>query len=146
MAFLCNTSWFFPVISFNYINVIIIWTCTISLVSVIIFFSFLSIILLVFNKPLFFVPKNFICNNVIIAYVVEVFFYTFLPKGNTFLSLFFIQSFIFFPRDFAKFISKSTSGTNFFPKVSSRKKSLIYPYELLFQRCMVIYDVNESVG
>ena len=89
---------------------------------------------------------KYICNNVTMTYVVKVFFYTFPPQGNTFVSLFFIQFFIFFSSVFTKFISKSTSGINFFSKVSSQKRSLILPYELLFQKCIVIYDVNESVG
>ena len=111
-------------------------TCTISLVSVIILFSFLSIISQLFNESLFErkgltkFQKNFIRNNVIISYVVKVFFDTFPPKDNRFVCLFLIQSFIFFCRVFTKFISKSTSGINFFPKVSSHKRSLISPYEL----------------
>ena len=116
--------------------------------SVIILFYFLSIILQLFNEPLF-MRKGliiFICNNVITSYVVKVFFYTFPPKGNTFVSLFFIQFFIFFSRVFRKFICKSTSGINFFPKVSNHKRSVVSPYELLFQKCMLIYDVNEGVG
>ena len=51
--------------------------------------SFFSIILQLFNEPLLIrkglikfslaglVPKIFICNNVVISYVVKVFFYTF---------------------------------------------------------------------
>ena len=73
-------------------------------------------------------------------------FIHFSPKGNTFVSLFVIQFFIFFTMVFTKIISKSNSGINFFPKVSSRKRSLIFSYDLLFQRCMLIYDVNEGVN
>ena len=69
-------------------------------------------------------------------------FIHFSPKGNTFVSLFFI----FFTMVFTKITSKSTSGINFSPNVSSPKRSLISSYELLFQRCMLIYDVNESVN
>ena len=87
-----------------------------------------------------------VCNNVIIIYVVKVFFYAFLPKGNTFVYLFLMQFFIFFSRLFKKFISKSTSGLNLFPKVSSHKKSLISPYQLIFHMSMLIYDANESFG
>ena len=65
---------------------------------------------LFYKKMSYKVPKFFICNNVIVSYVVKVFFYTFPPKGNKFVSLFFIQFFIFFSRVFRKFISKSTSG------------------------------------
>ena len=82
-----------------------------------------------FNEPLFTrkglikFQKSFICNNVTTTYVAKVLFYTFPPKGNTFVSLFFIQFFIFFSRVFTKFISKSTYGINFFPKYSSHKSA-----------------------
>lgn len=39
---------------------------------------------------------KYICNNVTMAFVVKVFFYTFPPKGNKFVSLFLIQFLIRF--------------------------------------------------
>ena len=118
--------------------------------SVIIFFLFLGIFSQLFNEPLFTRKglSNFFTGNKCSYYLCyeSILLYIFSPKGNTFASLFFMQFFIFISRAFRKSILKSTSGTNFFPKVFNHKRSLISHYELLFQRCMVIYDVNESVG
>ena len=59
----------------------------------------------------------------LLSVAVKVFFYTFFPKGNAFVSQLSIKFFIFFSRVSTQFILKSIPGINFFPKVSSHKWS-----------------------
>ena len=57
----------------------IIWTCTISLVLAIDLFYFLIIVLQLFS-------------NIIVSYLVILFFYAFSPKENAFVALFLTAS------------------------------------------------------
>ena len=123
--------------------------------SLIILFYFLSIISQLFIKPLFIRKgpvkfQKFLFVTMLLSFMLRKYSFTHFLLRTTHLFFCFLYSFFtFFIGVFTKFISKfskSTSGVIFFPRVSSHTRSLISPYKLLFQRCMVTYDVNESVG
>ena len=115
--------------------------------SVIVLFYFLSIILQPFNEPLLIRKVSIKFHKFLFVIMLllnmlrKYSLIHFLLRATHLFLCFLYSVFIFRGMVFTKFISKSTSGKNFFLKVSGHCKSLFTPCELLFQRCMIIYDV-----